>query len=167
MEFVYDKSFRTQLFSGGRYWKRLEKQPILIDFHWPKWIENPEMPNYAMFTSITVLFNPFYKDVKASKKMVLFAKETGFKYIGLCELYVVNTIQNKLARIDLNTFIKVIYFYLKEMKGQLYYKNKLYNSELFYKAFKDNINSKFSRKLTKKDFEIINVLDHFEKLDKV
>jgi len=53
------------------------------------------------------------------------------------------------------------------MKGQLYYRNNLYNAELIYKAFRNNINSKFCRTLTKKDYEIIDVLEHFKILGKV
>ena len=73
----------------------------------------------------------------------------------------------QISKNRFNIFIKVIYLYLKEMKGQLYYRNNLYNAELIYKAFRNNINSKFCRTLTKKDYEIIDVLEHFKILGKV
>jgi hypothetical protein len=167
MEFIYDKSFRTRLYSGGRYSKRDNELPFYIQFRWPKWEDNEETPDHSRLTSIDLLFSPFHKDVRASRNIMKISKKLNYKYVALCETYVCDTTSNMLSKIDLNTFIKTAYFYLRETKGQMFYKNKLYSADKFYKAFRNNIEAKFTIKLTKKDFRIINVPEHFKKLDKV
>jgi len=157
MEYIYDKSFRKQLFSGGKYSKRLPKLPYGIQFRWPKWIDNPEAPDYARFTSIDLLFSPFHKDLRVDKRIINYGKKLGFKYSAFVETSTAFMSKNEVAIIDLRTYLKTIYFYAKKCNGTIYipHKNKLLNANQFYKLYKKYIEYPFNRKLKDKDFRKI------------
>ena len=159
MEYIYDESFREQLFSGGKYRKRLPKLPYVIQFRWPKWTDNPNAPDYVRFTSIDLFFSPFDKDLKVSKRIINYSKELKFKYIALADIYTVHTSKNVIAKIDLRTYLRTIYFYAKECKGTIYIhlRNKLLSSDQFYNLYKKYIEYPFNRKLKEKDFRKVRL----------
>jgi hypothetical protein len=163
MEYIYDKSFRKQLFSGGRYSKRLPKLPYAIQFRWPKWIDNPDAPDYTRFTSIDLCFSPFHKDLRVGKRIINYSKELGFKYVALADIYTVHTSKNVIAEIDLRTYLRTIYFYAKECNGIIYIplKNRVLKPDPFYKQYKKYIEHSFNRKLKKSDYRKIKLKEIF------
>jgi hypothetical protein len=163
MEYIYDKSFRSQLFSGGRYSKRINKLPYAIQFRWPKWIDNPDAPDYTRFTSIDLIFSPFNKDLSVGKRIISYGRKLGFKYCAFAEASTAFASKNVIAKIDLRTYLRTIYFYSKECNGTIYIplSNKLFNPDQFYKFYKKYIEHPFNRKLKKNDFRKIKLKDIF------
>ena len=162
---IYDKSFKGELFSGGKYRKRPPELPYVVQFRWPKWIDNPNTPDYARFTSIDLYFSPFNKDLRVSKKVMKCKKDLGLKNIALVEIYSVGTTRNTIAQIDCRTYLRTVYYYAKECNGTIYlpFKNKLINADQFHQLYKEYIEYPFNRRLKKKDFTLINLKRIFNK----
>lgn len=153
LTFAHDKSFAKDEYSGSYFYSR--ENPIAFTLHWPKWIDNKNIPDYTRYAFVNVVFPPLHtRDIRFSKNAVKKAKYLKYKYCAV--VFIGNEkrqILRNVAFIDLCIFHRTIFLFVKNLEGVIWdTKNKnIITPDDYYKKYKKYIESKFSRKLNKNE----------------
>lgn len=154
LSFVYDKSFAKEDYSGSYFYYHDEENPISLNLHWPKWREN-RIPDYTRYAFVNVIFPPLRtRDIRFSKETVKKAKDLKYKY---CATVFIGNAKHQILRqvafIDLCIFHRATFLFAKSLEGVIWdTKNKkIISPKDYYEQNRKFIESKFSRKLSRKD----------------
>jgi hypothetical protein len=156
LTFSYDKSFANDDHSGSYFYYKDEKTPTSFRLYWPKWREN-KIPEYTRAAFVNVIFPPLHKrDIRYSKKAAKKGRSSKYKY---CATVFIGNAKHQIFRnvafIDLCIFHRAVFLFAKSLEGVIWdTKNKkVISSDDYYRKYKKFIESKFSRKLSKKDLK--------------
>jgi len=163
LTFAYDKSFANDEYSGGHYfYYQQEKIPTSLKLYWPKWRDNKNIPEYTWAAFVNVIFPPLsIRDIRYSKKAVKKGRSLKYKY---CATVFIGNAQQQILRqvafIDLCIFHRTVFLFTKSLDGVVWdTKNKkIVSADDYYKKYRRFIESKFSRKLSKKDLRMVKAL---------
>jgi hypothetical protein len=157
LNFVYDKSFVKDEYSGSYFYSR--ENPIAFRLHWPKWVDNKNIPDYTRYAFINVIFPPLHtRDIRFSNDAVKRAKDLKYKYCAVA--YIGNEkhqILRHVAFIDLCIFHRTVFLFAKNLEGVIWNtKNKkVVSHNNYFKNYKRFIEARFSRKLDGKYLKMI------------
>lgn len=153
--FVFGKNFCSRNDVAGFLQDDKTKKPINFQAQWPKWIENPRVPDYARFSSVQVFFSPLSKrEIPYNRSLVARAMAQGLPESALVYLGDAGGVHvRRPALVDQRTFHRLTLFLARAFDGKIFETSthKFLSTKEYSRRHASVINRPFRERLRKED----------------